>query len=848
MRIVLDLQGAQSDSRVRGIGRYSLNLALAIARQSSGHEIIVALNGMLVDAIEPIRAAFEGLHPQTQIRVWHAAGPVADVRPDTTAARLAAEHVREAFLASLSPDIVHVSSVFEGFGDDAVTSIGGLVPDLPTAVTLYDLIPLSVPHPNPTYRAHYERKLLSFRRADLWLGISQYSCDEAVNALSLPPERVVNISCAADRGFGRVHAGGITRSALMQAHHITRPFVCAVGAPEERKNLDMLFRAFVALRPDLRRRHQLVLVGHMQERDRQAVAERAHLRGLSESELVFTGHVTDRDLVLLYNSCQAFVFPSLYEGFGLPALEAMQCGAPVIASNATSVPEVVGLDDALFDARDADAATLALTRVLSDDVFRSRLVEHGLTQSARFSWDHTAHLALDAMERCHAGRLPRAPLSRRAFIDAVAAVLESESHDTACRVASAMAQNEVPARGPMLFVDVSELAQRDAGTGVQRVTRSVLNELLRTPPPGYTIAPIYASPYGGGYRHANRFVEKQFGTAAALDLPVEYREGDIFLGLDLQHEVVIAHRQFYAQLRACGVGVYFVVYDLLPVALPQYFPGRIAELHDEWLTVISSHSNGLICISRDVADQLLAWIDTQGIRRHRPLHVGWAHCGADIASSLPTRGVPDNAPAILGRLRANPSFLMVGTLEPRKGHRQVLDGFERLWSAGEQTNLVIVGRKGWMADEVIERLTVHPQRDARLFWLESVSDEFLDQLYAASSCLIAASAGEGYGLPLVEAARHGLPILARDLPVFREVAGTHASYFAGQSPEALAEGVQRWLHLHALNAHPRPLGITSPTWADFAARLTQLITAGEGWYTQWPAPIIEQQAQPVAVA
>ena len=143
MRIVIDMQGAQSTgSRNRGIGRYTLSLAQAIVRNRGNHEVFLALNGLFPDAIEPIRAAFDELLPQENIRVWQAPGPVHSVSNENNWRRHTAELVREAFLASLKPDIVVVSSLFEGLVDDAVTSVGTLSNTVPTAVLLYDLIPL----------------------------------------------------------------------------------------------------------------------------------------------------------------------------------------------------------------------------------------------------------------------------------------------------------------------------------------------------------------------------------------------------------------------------------------------------------------------------------------------------------------------------------------------------------------------------------------------------------------------------------------------------------------------------------------------------------------------------------
>src|SRR5450755_3656538 len=151
MRIVIDMQGVQSASARRGIGRYSLALVRNMVRQASRHEIILALNGSIPGSIEPLRTAFHELLDQTKIRVWQGLDDVAGIDPAKRWRRQTAERIREAFLASLDPDVVYVASLFEGLIEDATTSIGTFCPTLTTAATLFDLIPL-------VYREHYLRE------------------------------------------------------------------------------------------------------------------------------------------------------------------------------------------------------------------------------------------------------------------------------------------------------------------------------------------------------------------------------------------------------------------------------------------------------------------------------------------------------------------------------------------------------------------------------------------------------------------------------------------------------------------------------------------------------------------
>jgi glycosyltransferase involved in cell wall biosynthesis len=116
-------------------------------------------------------------------------------------------------------------------------------------------------------------------------------------------------------------------------------------------------------------------------------------------------------------------------------------------------------------------------------------------------------------------------------------------------------------------------------------------------------------------------------------------------------------------------------------------------------------------------------------------------------------------------------------------------------------------------------LTQHHLLNRNLFWLEGISDEFLQALYDASDALISASKGEGFGLPLIEAAQHRLPIIARDLPVFREVAGKYAFYFEGKTSDSLAEDLQRWMKLFHADQHPRSDAMPWLTWRQSAEQL-----------------------------
>jgi len=421
MRIVIDMQGAQSTgSRNRGIGRYTQSLVQAIVRNRGEHDIIIALNGAFADTIEPIRTSFEAFLPKEHIVVWHAPTPVASVDDANIWRRKTAELMREAFLASLRPDYVLVTSLFEGLGDDAILSVAALSRTVPTAVILYDLIPLIQRHhylTNPVVEKWYENKLDHMRRADLLLAISESSRQEGIRFLGFPASACVAISTAADAHFRPISISAGQETEIRARYGLQRPFVMYTGGIDHRKNIEGLIRAYALLPAALRADHQLAIVCSIQPHNRQGLEKLARENGLASHELVLTGFVPEDDLLALYNLCQMFVFPSWHEGFGLPALEAMSCARAVIGANTSSLPEVIGRADALFDPRSDTSIAAKLEQVLTDAGFRTELERHGLEQARRFSWDASAVRALEAIAASHAARqgkpaLASLPLAR----------------------------------------------------------------------------------------------------------------------------------------------------------------------------------------------------------------------------------------------------------------------------------------------------------------------------------------------------------------------------------------------------------------------------------------------------
>jgi glycosyltransferase involved in cell wall biosynthesis len=378
-------------------------------------------------------------------------------------------------------------------------------------------------------------------------------------------------------------------------------------------------------------------------------------------------------------------------------------------------------------------------------------------------------------------------------------------------------------RHRQLFVDVSAICHVDIHTGIQRVVREVLIELLKNEVFGYRIEPIYAgSSYG--YRYARRFTAKFLGfdPGSICDDAVEVWKNDVFWGLDLSTYTTIVNKNQIFNWQKIGVKILFTVYDLMPVLHPETTLPIVTENHRIWLETISN-ADGLLAISQTVMNDLRDWLNLFHFQKNHEIKLGWTHLGANIHSSNKNRHKNFNILQKFNINEKNLKFLMVGTIEIRKAHEQVIDAFEHLWASGMDIQLVIVGRPDWKSQIPAERIRKHPEFQRRLIWIESPDDNVLENIYKICDCLIAASINEGFGLPLIEAAMRGVPIIARDIPVFREVAGDNIFYFAGNNSSELANMIQKWIHDYKNGLSPNSNKINWLTWEQSTKRMLDFI-------------------------
>jgi glycosyltransferase involved in cell wall biosynthesis len=270
-----------------------------------------------------------------------------------------------------------------------------------------------------------------------------------------------------------------------------------------------------------------------------------------------------------------------------------------------------------------------------------------------------------------------------------------------------------------------------------------------------------------------------------------------------------------------------VVYDLLPLTLPPgNFVDGVKELFEGWLRRAIVASDNLVCISRTVADELIAYIIRYGLGR-KGLKVGYWRLGTNVPV---TSKCPTDSPV---RRVPGPYALMVGTIEPRKNHALALDAFEQLWQQDSDLLLVVAGKAGWLVDELLKRFRSHTFCNKKLFFFERISDGEMEFLYRNAAALLFPSKGEGFGLPLVEAAQYGTPIICSDIPVFHEIAGTHATYVPIENAACLAHAIAAWQIQIAAGTAPQSANIPRITWDQSAESLFDVLRQSV-WYWHHP--------------
>ncbi len=384
MRVLFDVQALQTaSSRSRGIGFYTRNHLRGLAARREV-ELVALANGWLPSS-DTLDELVGSLGPGHGARLQEG-DRLRDVEERGEHHRRAIEAGVAAQGLAVGATIYHSTSPFEW-----EVWVPLAVPHLRVVATVYDLIPQLFPGEylsgaSPRFRHEYQRILDGLAGAERLLAISECTKRDLVRTLGIPPDKVHVVWAAADDRFQPIPDPDPDGS-LRRRWGTGDRFVLYTGGYDFRKNFERLFEAFAAAAA--RRTHKLVVVCRLSDDERRRVRAMAEQAGLAE-ELVLTGFVPDDDQVRLYNLAEILVFPSRYEGFGLPVLEGMRCGVPVICSSVSSMPEIAGDAAELVDPLDPRAIRDAIDGVLGNPARAAELRSRGLARSALFTWDAVA--------------------------------------------------------------------------------------------------------------------------------------------------------------------------------------------------------------------------------------------------------------------------------------------------------------------------------------------------------------------------------------------------------------------------------------------------------------------------
>jgi glycosyltransferase involved in cell wall biosynthesis len=274
-----------------------------------------------------------------------------------------------------------------------------LSPSVPTVVTIHDLIPMLLREYRGGVLARGYTALVATtaRSADIVLTDSDASRMDILDHLGLSPERVKTVPLAVGGSFGPEPGDG--DESARERYDLPPCYVLYLGSFHVRKNLATALRAYTWVGRTLGEECPLVIAGWLPDRETKRIRDprrQAQELGLRPEWVRFTGLIAEEDKPAVYRGAAAFIFPSYYEGFGLPPLEALACGTPVVGGNTSSIPEVVGDAGVLLDPHDAEGMAGAIIQLVQDPAFRAELSRRAVAQAARFSWERTARETLAA--------------------------------------------------------------------------------------------------------------------------------------------------------------------------------------------------------------------------------------------------------------------------------------------------------------------------------------------------------------------------------------------------------------------------------------------------------------------
>ena len=401
LEVMIDLQGLQTESRLRGIGRSISEILNQLVITDSDIRWHFLLNSALYETVEDIINCYKKLNPDL---IFHPIQILPDSAPfikDNLVRNKISEQLYALYVDYIDPDIILIPSMFEGFIDDSVLYTSFLN-NIKKVILIHDFIPIL----NPTiyfdtkpinYKDFYLNRLSQVGYASTIFVISDSVKKEVNKVLSNFSGNIKNISSGVSKKF-KILENKI-EDTIKKKYEIKNDFILYTGGYDERKNIYNLLTAYSIVINNEKLKYTLVMCGPINDYTRTEIRSHCKSLNIDAAEIIITGHIDDSELVKFYNEAALFVFPSWHEGFGLPALEAIRCGTLVLASNMTSLPEVIGTPETLFDPFNSDEIASLIIKYFLPSTEKLKLIHDQFSHSLNFDWVNTSKLIIEGLNQ-----------------------------------------------------------------------------------------------------------------------------------------------------------------------------------------------------------------------------------------------------------------------------------------------------------------------------------------------------------------------------------------------------------------------------------------------------------------
>lgn len=693
MRIAIDTR--MIGPFMHGISRYAYNLIQGISGADERNDYVLISNDNYLDDFVSSRENFSLV--TTKSKLYGIGEQISIPR----------------ILKKEKIDIFHSPSFF-----------GPVSSECKVIMTIHDMIHVLFPEESSIVHKVYYRLIVkkAANNASRILTVSENSKRDLVNYLKIPPEKIVVTYNAVGGDFRRSNEDKIEE--IKGRFGINGKFILYVGNQKPHKNIGLLIEAYQQLRGRIE--YQLVIVGQK---------DRLFQKGLKGKKLegaIFTGEVSDELLPHFYSGADVFVSPSLYEGFGLPIIEAFACKTPVVAIRTPSLDEIMGNAGLIVDAGSTDKLANAIHEVLSNDDLRNSLVEKGIARVEMFSWGKTVDKTLEVYGEVH--------------------------------------------RSIRVGINASKCS--DIHTGVGRYTSNLCRSIAKNKDGNayYLYLPWHKSNSYKEDENGAQFKEKrmllQNNTLRILWeqilLPIKIRRDRLDLFHYTDHAMSLVQRAH---------PIVITVHDIAYIRFPDLL-NKSRQVYKKYILYSSiKKANVIIADSHSTKRDVIEFFNVDE-KKVKVVHLGVESRYRPI-SSVEDYRTKNNLPSKM--------ILNIGTLEPRKNVVALIKAFKKLQEGGiKDYVLVIAGEKGWLYKKIFEEIkSSGVEQSIRL--LGVVRDEDLPLLYNCADLFVYPSLYEGFGLPPLEAMACGVPVVTSNTSSLPEVVGNAGIMVEPHDINALTE-------------------------------------------------------------